>query len=95
MILSRFAEAKRAFEHSLKLQPSNAEFYHGMAKALEGMDVFPHDQLKEAIPLYATATKMVPKNPLFQFDLCGAAFKVNEIKQAKEVGEPYQRFAEF
>ena len=82
----RFGGALGAFKQALVLLPEGtADIYHGIAKALEGMDTFPHDQIKEAIPKFVAATKLQPKNPLFHFDLCGAAFKLRELKQAREV----------
>jgi len=77
-------EAKEVFEQSLTTQPKSAEFYHGLAKALQGMDAFPHDRLKEAIPNFSNAAKIQPSNPQFHYDLCDAAFKIRDLKPAKE-----------
>ena len=79
--------AKSAYEASITASPGNAEAYHGLAKALEGLDTFPHDKLKEAIKSFTTATKMKPNNPQFQYDLCSAAFKIRDLRTAKEACE--------
>jgi len=84
---AQFERAHTAFQRSLALMPSSAEFYHGIAKSLEGMDVFPHDQLKEAMKSFKAATSLKPNSPLFQYDLCSAAFKLLEIKPATEACE--------
>ena len=83
----QWGDAKAAFQQALTSNPKSAESYHGLAKALEGMDSFPHDQLKEAIPKFSLATQIKPQNPQFQYDLCSAAFKLRDNRVAKEACE--------
>ena len=83
----QWSDAKIAFEQALKSNPTSAESYRGLAKALEGMDSFPHDQLKDAMPKFTLATRLKPQNPQFQYDLCNAAFKLRDIRIAKEACE--------
>lgn len=74
--------AVATLEMALKLEPTKVEHYHNLAGALEAADDFPHELLKRAVELYSRAAKDSPQNPLFHYDLCGAAFKIQDFKVA-------------
>ena len=84
-ICRRHEQAVAAFRTALSLEPDKPEHTHGLASALEAGDSFPHDKLKEALILYTTAAKVAPNSPLFHMDLCSAAFKLQEFKEASQV----------
>merc|ERR1712086_497312 len=82
--LDKHEQAVAAFRTALSLEPDKPEHTHGLASALEAGDSFPHDKLKEALILYTTAAKVAPNSPLFHMDLCSAAFKLQEFKEASQ-----------